>query len=426
MHVPCDDNFMTLALACAARGLGNVEPNPMVGAILVRDGQELARGHHQRFGGPHAEVEAVQAARDAGIDVRGATLYVTLEPCSHTHKKTPPCAPMLAGLGLRRVVVAMEDPDPNVQGQGLAILRNAGVDVTTGVCEPAAQKLLRAYTKLRTKNRPWVICKWAQTADGFLALPPAAGRWISGDISRQDVHHLRSQCDAILVGVNTVLADDPLLNNRSGEGKQPFRIVLDTHLRIPLQSRLVQTAHEFPLLVVTQAGEAGDAGAPRDAGILPACPVGILPTVNVEGNCVSLNDQPHGTHNAGGTPASHEQAAALRNAGAEILELPADKWSVGEADGNGGIDLHALLNELGRRRMTHLLVEGGPTVLQHFLHANLADEVRVYTAPHTLGDEFPPETLAKLPRMDINKFPPPGMEMETCHKIGEDMLRCYA
>ena len=407
--MPDDDNFMTLALDIAALGRGSVEPNPMVGAVLVREGRQLASGFHRRFGGPHAEVEAVQAARAAGVDLRGATLYVTLEPCSHTHKKTPPCAPMLAGLGLARVVVAMEDPDPNVQGRGLAMLRAAGVEVTGGVCEPAARTLLRAYIKLRTQGRPWVICKWAQTADGYLALPPSAGRWISGEDSRQDVHRLRGLCDAILAGVGTVLADDPMLNNRSGEGKQPTRIVLDTHLRTPLECRLVQTAREFPLLIVTQTcGE----------GVPPSCLAGVSPASG-EDDLALHSDQPNGTHNAGGTPASREWPAALRGAGAEILELPTDEAA-------GGIDLHALLDELGRRRMTYLLVEGGPTVLQRFLHTGLADEVRTYTSPRKLHDEFPPEVLAALPRMEMKEFPPPGMDMETGHKIGEDALRGYA
>ena len=372
-----DDNFMQLALSCAALGRGRVEPNPMVGAVLVRDGRELARGFHQFFGGPHAEVEVLRAAREAGVDVRGATLYITLEPCSHSNKKTPPCAPMLAGLGLRRVVVAMEDPDPNVQGRGLAMLRAAGVDVTCGLCESTARKLLRAYVKLRTHGRPWVICKWARTSDGYLALPPEAGRWISGEASRQDVHRLRGLCDAILVGVGTVLADDPTLNNRSGEGKQPTRIVLDSHLRTPVISRLVQTAREFPLVIVTR---------PLGEGI------------------------PHGE-----AVSPRERADAFRDTGVDILELP-----------GGEANLLALLDELGRRGMTYLLVEGGPTVLHNFLHAGLADEVQTYTSPRVLRDEFPPETLATLPRLDTVKLPPPDMSIERDLTIGDDTLECYA
>ncbi|MCL2700225.1 MAG: bifunctional diaminohydroxyphosphoribosylaminopyrimidine deaminase/5-amino-6-(5-phosphoribosylamino)uracil reductase RibD [Phycisphaerae bacterium] len=398
-----DSAFMAAALACAALGRGHVEPNPMVGAVLVRDGREISRGFHRRFGGHHAEVEAVLAARAAGTDLRGATLYVTLEPCCHTNKKTPPCAPMLAGLGLRRVVVAMEDPDPNVRGRGLAMLRDAGVAITTGVCEAAAKTLLRAYVKLRTQGRPWVICKWAQTADGYLALPPSAGRWISGEASRRDVHRLRGLCDAILVGVGTVLADDPLLNNRSGEGKQPTRIVLDTHLRTPPTSRLVQTAREFPLMIVTQAHNAGETPAPRSTGVPPVSRMGVSP----------MQPQPI-------SETFLMQADALRNAGVELLELSTD-------DSFGGkIHLPALLDELGRRRMTYLLVEGGHRVLQRFLHAGLADEMRTYTSPRTLRDEFLSEALATLPHMDTREFPSPGMDLEVSQPLGEDTLRGYA
>jgi len=361
-----DERFMTAALDAARQGRGTVEPNPMVGAVIVRDGVEIARGWHAKFGGPHAEVDALAAAKTAGADVAGATIYVTLEPCCHTGK-TPPCSRALIDAGLTRVVVAMQDPDEHVSGRGLAELRAAGIEVTVGVCEPAARTLLGPYIKLRTTARPWVICKWAQTPEGFLALPPDAGRWISGPESRARVHELRSQCEGILVGVGTVEVDDPLLTNRSGSGAQPTRIVLDSALRTPLDSQLVRTANESPLLIATTAK-----GLARHA---PA-------------------------------------AKALADAGAELLELP---------PAPAGVDLPALLDELGRRRWTHLLVEGGAAVLESFIDARLADELLVFVGP---AHDIPPAAADLLPTFDIatlqKTFAMPPAQQEP---VGDDTLK---
>ncbi|MBN1943156.1 MAG: bifunctional diaminohydroxyphosphoribosylaminopyrimidine deaminase/5-amino-6-(5-phosphoribosylamino)uracil reductase RibD [Phycisphaerae bacterium] len=335
-----EEMFMRRALALAERGRGAVEPNPMVGAVLVRGGQILAEGFHQRFGGPHAEIEALDAARQAGADPTGATMYVTLEPCCH-HGKTPPCTDAILRARVGRVVAAMRDPDENVAGRGLAILRDAGVDVSLGLCESEARELLGPYIKLRTQHLPWCIAKWAQTADGFLALPNGEGRWISSQESRRRVHELRSRCDGVLVGVGTVQADDPLLTNRSGQGRTPTRVVLDSHLRTPPACRLVQTANDAPLLIATikQAAE----------------------------------ERP-------------EAVLALQRHGAEVLPLPADD--------DGRVSLPALLEELGRREWTNLLVEGGETVLRAFLAAGLFDELQVYVSPRLVGP-------ADLPRLNV-------------------------
>ena len=326
---------MSIALALAARGRGAVEPNPMVGAVLVRDGAEFGRGWHRGFGGPHAEIEALAAARQAGADARGATMYVTLEPCC-SHGKTPPCTDALVSAGISRVVAAMEDPDHQVSGAGFRKLRQAGVETTVGICQAEARSLLAPYVKLRVRRRPWVICKWAQTADGYLSLPPAEGRWITDKQARDHVHQCRGLCDGILVGIETVLADDPLLTNRTGRGKQPVRVVLDTRLRTPPDSRIVRAASQSPVILA--------ATAPPDA----------------------------------------EQ---LRLAGVDILDLP---------PGCGGVDLPALLDELGRRQWTYLLVEGGPMVLRSFLSAGLADELMVYVSPRSLG------MASGLPRFDLS------------------------
>lgn len=316
----------------------------MVGAVITRDGQELSRGWHKRFGGLHAEREALQAARLNGVDVRGATMYVTLEPCCH-HGKTPPCTEAILESGISRVVVAMTDPDTRVAGNGLAILREGGLEVVEGVCQVEAESLLAAYIKLRTRQRPWVICKWAQTEDGYLALPPDQGRWITGKESRQHVHEVRSWCDGILVGVQTVLADDPMLNNRSGKGKQPVRIVLDSRLRIPADCQLVRTAREFPVLVATTV--------------------------------LAVEQNP-------------QAVANLEDYGVEILAIPS---------GGAGVDLAGLLDELGQRQWTYLLVEGGAKVLESFVTQGLTDELLAYVAPITAG-----KAEGDLPRFDIHQL----------------------
>lgn len=336
---------MMRALEHAARGIGGVEPNPPVGAVIVApDGRELAVGWHRQFGGPHAEPDALAGAAQRGIDVRGATMYVTLEPCAaFPGKKTPPCCQALAAAGIARVVVAMADPDPNVAGRGISQLRQAGVEVAVGTCGPAAAELLAPYSKLRTRRRPWVIAKWAQTAEGYLALPPGQGRWISSESSRRRVHELRAICDAVAVGIGTVLADDPLLNNRSGAGRAPARVVLDANLRIPLTSRLLQTAASAGPLIVATTAQAVRSGAAT--------------------------------------------AAAIRAAGAELLELPGE---------NARIDLPALLDDFGRRSWTRLLIEGGAKLLAAVLGADLADELWAFVAPRKIGS-----VGMSLPRLDL-------------------------
>jgi diaminohydroxyphosphoribosylaminopyrimidine deaminase/5-amino-6-(5-phosphoribosylamino)uracil reductase len=348
-----DEQHMAAALECAAKGRGAVEPNPMVGALLARDGVEIARGHHRAFGGPHAEVEAIAAALAAGADTRGATLYVTLEPCCH-YGKTPPCTKAVIQAGIARVVVAMLDPDPRVAGKGIDELRQARIEVVCGVLEPQARELLAAYIKLRTHRRPWVVCKWAQTADGFAALPPAMGRWITGELARAHVHELRGLCDGVCVGIGTVVADDPELTNRSGRGKQPARVVLDGNLRIPHRCRLVHTAGDFGLTVVT-TDAAVDHHPDRYARLCdtPGVRVLVLPE--------------HGRQAAGRTPRS--------------------------------VDLPALLDAMGELEWTHLLVEGGPRVHRSFLSEGLADELAVYVAPTRLGPNCP-----DAPRLDIGEF----------------------
>ena len=318
-----DETYMRRALGLAERGRGHVEPNPLVGAVVARAGQVVGEGWHKRFGAAHAEVNALGAAGEAA---RGATLYVTLEPCCH-HGKTPPCTDAVLRAGIARVVIAMHDPFPEVAGQGAAILQVKGVPVEVGVCAAEARRLNAPYLKLLATGRPYVHAKWAMTLDGKIATRAGDSKWISCPASRGVVHGLRGRVDGVLVGVGTALADDPRLTARPPGPRTAARVVLDSHARLPLTSALVRTAREVPTVVATAA-------AP------PA------------------------------------QAALLHAAGCEVLTLPGT---------DGRPDVGALLAELGRRRMTNVLVEGGAAVLGAFLDAGAIDEVHVWIAPRLAG-----------------------------------------
>jgi diaminohydroxyphosphoribosylaminopyrimidine deaminase / 5-amino-6-(5-phosphoribosylamino)uracil reductase len=316
--------WMERALELAERGRGAVEPNPLVGAVVVRDGKVVGEGWHQRYGGPHAEVHALDTA---GAAARGATLYVTLEPCCH-HGKTPPCTDAVLRAGISCVVAALRDPFPQVSGRGAEILRAAGVEVELGLCEAEARRQNAPYLKLLATGRPYVHLKWAMTLDGKIATRRGDSKWISNAASRRLVHDLRGRVDAILVGIGTALADNPSLTARPPGPRVATRIVLDSAARLPMDSTLVQTAREVPTLVVTAAGK-------------------DLPAVE-----------------------------RLRELGCEVLPLAAE-------EGRPGVG--ALLDELGRRRLTNVLVEGGAGVLGSFLDARAVDEVHVFIAPRLAG-----------------------------------------
>lgn len=301
----------------------------MVGCVLARDGVVLGEGFHERFGGPHAEVAAL---RSVGGEARGATAYVTLEPCCH-HGKTPPCTAALLAAGVARVVTAMQDPFPRVAGGGLQVLRDAGVAVEVGLCAAATRELNAPYLHLLASGRPWVIAKWAMTLDGKIATRTGDSKWISGETSRAWVHQLRGRCDAIIVGRGTCEADDPLLTARPSGPRVATRIVLDSLARLRDSSQLVQTAREAPVLVAVSSA-AADADLQR-----------------------------------------------LQNAGCETLicggDSPAERWRF-------------LLEELGRRRMTNVLVEGGAAVLGTAFDTATVDEVHVFVAPKLFGGATAP------------------------------------
>jgi diaminohydroxyphosphoribosylaminopyrimidine deaminase/5-amino-6-(5-phosphoribosylamino)uracil reductase len=318
-----DADWMRRALELAERGRGHVEPNPLVGAVVVRDGRLVGEGWHRRYGEAHAEVHALA---DAGAAAHGGTLYVTLEPCCH-HGKTPPCTDAVLRAGIARVVAALADPFPQVAGRGAALLREAGVTVELGLGEAEARRQNAPYLKLLATGRPYVHAKWAMTLDGKIATHTGDSKWISNEASRRRVHALRGRMDAILVGSGTVRADDPLLTARPAGPRTPTRAVLDSQAGLPLTSQLVRTVSTAPVLVVT-------ADAPPD------------------------------------------RMEALRAAGCEVLAVAAEA---------GRVALAQLLDELGRRRWTNLLVEGGSEVLGSFLDAGAVDEVHVFIAPCLAG-----------------------------------------
>ena len=327
MFSPDDHRYMARALRLAERGLFTTDPNPRVGCLLVRDGNVLGEGWHMRAGSPHAEVHALQ---QAGGDAAGATVYVTLEPCSH-HGRTPPCASALIEAGVARVVAAMQDPTPAVAGQGLQALRDAGIDVAAGLLEDQAGQLNPGFAMRMRLGRPWVRCKLAMSLDGRTAMASGESRWITGSAAREDVHRLRARSSAIMTGIDTVLADDPSLTARlmgydDGTLLQPLRVVLDSGLRLPPEAKLLMQPGET--LVVTGVADA-------------------------------------------------EREAILARTGVSVVTLPTR---------DGRTDLAAVMQYLARLEVNEVHLEAGARLSGALLDAGLVDELVIYMAPHLMGD----------------------------------------
>ena len=322
MFSAADHEFMARALQLAEQGLYSTTPNPRVGCVIVNDGLVVGEGWHRRAGEAHAEVHALRAA--AG-KASGATAYVTLEPCSH-YGRTPPCADALIAAGVTRVVAAMQDPNPAVSGNGLARLRASGVAVDCGLLASAAEELNIGFVSRMTRGRPWVRMKLATSLDGKTALENGASQWITGAAARQDGHRWRARACAILSGIGTVLADNPLLNVRGVESsRQPLKVLIDSRLELPLDARLLAGAE---VLLVTVSADL-------------------------------------------------EKANALRERGVEILSLP---------NASGKVDLPELMQELGRRGINEVHVEGGYRLSGALVAAGLVDELLLYQAPCLIGD----------------------------------------
>ena len=360
-----DVRHMRSALELAAGGTGWVSPNPVVGCVIVSDGEVVGRGYHQRFGGPHAEVNALH---EAGNRARGAVLYVTLEPCCHTGK-TPPCVDAILQARLGRVVAAMRDPNPRVDGGGLSRLQSAGVEVTVGVCEAEARRLNEAFVKHITTRRPFVTSKSAITLDGKIATRSGASRWITGEAARAAGHQLRHANDAILVGIGTVVQDDPQLTTRlpGRRGANPLRIVVDSTLRLSPGAQVADVAAERrTLIATTEQAEAA-------------------------------------------------KMKTLEARGVEVTRLP--------ACGDGRVNLDALCAVLGERGIASVLVEGGAVLTAALLRQRLIDKMVFFVAPKIIGGDgvsaFGPcgiDTMEQaLPLRDL-----------TSRQVGDDlMLEAY-
>lgn len=322
-----DIRYMTRALQLAARGRGRTSPNPMVGAVVVSGRRIVGEGFHRTAGGPHAEAIALHAA---GPRAKNGTLYITLEPCSHTRKRTPPCVPAILAAGIRRVVVAMRDPNPQVNGKGLRRLTRAGLSVTAGCLERQAGQLNDSYIHRMRTGRPLVTLKMAMTLDGKTATAAGESQWITGPDARRHAHRLRSQADAIMVGINTVLADDPQLTVRLGKpiASQPLRVIMDSTLKIPLTARVVSSRSRQGTLIATTRR------------------------------------------------ASHGRLARLRQRGISVLVLPGEK---------GRVSLRACLKQLARMGVSRLLIEGGSELAASALQSGVVNRLHLYVAPRLLG-----------------------------------------
>jgi diaminohydroxyphosphoribosylaminopyrimidine deaminase/5-amino-6-(5-phosphoribosylamino)uracil reductase len=324
-----DLGFMRLALREARKGLGKTSPNPCVGAVVVKNGRLIAKGYHHQAGAPHAEVNALAMA---GRDAKGATIYVTLEPCNHTGR-TPPCTEKILAAGINRVVVGMNDPNPLVNGSGNVYLASQGVSVSSGLLADECRQLNRPFIKHVTTGLPWVTMKAGLSVDGRIATRTGHSSWVTGEDSRRHVHRLRNRVDAILVGSGTALSDDPSLTTRlpGRPGRDPLRVVLDSSLRISAQARMLQLESAAPTWIFCGAG------------------------------------------------ADHVRRRQLLEAGAVVKMV--------DNDPAGGLDLPAVLKELGRADITSLLVEGGGQVHASFLKQNLYDQANLFIAPIFIGGD---------------------------------------
>ncbi len=356
-----DVEYMKMALALAERGRGFTSPNPMVGAVVVKEGRVVGKGFHEAVGKAHAEVNAIA---DAGSGAEGATLYVTLEPCNHSGR-TPPCTESILKAGIRRVVTAMRDPNPNVAGGGIEYLVKNGIKVTVGICESEAKTLNECFIKFVRTKRPFVIIKCASTLDGQIATRTGDARWVSGAESRHYVHRLRHAVDAILVGIGTVRADNPSLTTRLEDrrGRDPIRIILDTHLSVPEDAKVLRVKSESDTIIIS------------------------------------------------GHAAAEDKKARIERAGVRVLQSPLK---------DGMIDLPPLMDRLGAMGITSLLIEGGGRLIASALAAGIADKILIFYAPKILGgNDGVPICMgrgAALMRQSI------AVDQMVVERFGEDVL----
>ncbi len=362
------EKYMRRAIELARKGIGGVNPNPLVGAVIVKDDRILAEGYHERYGQLHAERNAIAAAKEAGVDIQGSTIYVTLEPCAH-HGKQPPCTQAILDEGIARVVVGSDDPNPLVSGRGYEILRDHGVEVVTHFLKEECDALNPVFFHYIRKSTPYIAMKYAMTMDGKIACKTGDSKWVTGEAARAHVQELRKQYTGIMVGIGTVLADDPMLNCRIEGERDPIRIIADSRLRIPLDSKLVKTAGDQPVILACLEEEAGR---------------------------------------------QEEKCQALTRAGVDLLPLP-------EEDGH--IAVSELLRELGQRKIDGILLEGGGTLNESMLRAGAVNRVYCYIAPKIFGGRdarTPVEGIGLEKAGDAWMF-----ERKEVRTIGDDVLICY-
>lgn len=331
-----DQKYMQRAISLAKRGMGWVNPNPMVGAVLVKDGLIIGEGFHEYFGGPHAEVNALRSVKEPSDEtIAGATLYVTLEPCSH-EGKTPPCAKLIAEKKITRVVIGMADPNPLVNGSGISFLKSEGIAVEVGLMEQRIRELNEVFTKFITTGMPFVVLKTAMTLDGKIATVTNASRWITGEPSRNLVHRMRQQLSAVMVGVDTVLYDDPLLNIRlKGSWKNPLKVIADTQGRIPLESKVLINDPQLTIVATTRL-------------------------------------------------ADPEKLKNIERAGAQVLICPVKDHKA---------DLRFVMKSLGTMGIDSVMIEGGSTLAFSVLQERLVDKVVSFMAPKILGGASAPTAV---------------------------------
>jgi len=353
-----DDDYMKQALRLARKGLGKTSPNPMVGAVIVKHGRIIGQGYHHYFGGKHAEINAIQNAKE---NIDGATIYVTLEPCCY-YGKTPPCVEAIIQNNLGRVVIGTLDPNPQVNGKSVKILRQQGIETRAGVLDEECRSLNEAHIKYMASGIPLVTAKFAQTLDGRIATASGNSRWISSAESRKLAHKLRATNDAVMVGIGTVLGDDPRLTVRLVKGRNPIRVILDSRLRIPLEAKVL-TGQEEAITMIAATSHADE-----------------------------------------------KKLSLLRNRGIEVLTIPRDE--------RGKIDLQHLLKTLGQRGISSVLVEGGAEVITSLLRLNLVDKLVIIVAPKIMGKGI--EAVGELNTGEVSKTL--KLSFQKVYRMGEDLI----
>lgn len=375
-----DREYMSRAIELAELGRGWVNPNPAVGAVIVKEGRVIGEGWHERYKGLHAERNAFASLTESA---EGADLYVTLEPCCH-YGKTPPCTEAIIAHKIRRVVIGSDDPNPKVAGKGVIQLREAGILVETGVMKAECDRLNPIFFHYITTNMPYVVMKYAMTADGKIATKTGASKWITGEKARARVQEMRHCYMGIIAGIGTVLADDPMLNVRLEGKKSPIRIICDSRLRIPLDSKICRSAGQYRTMIACGKIEDGD--------------LGIEKKKEQDADCKEMV----------------RKAEKLRAMGIEVVSLP---------DVQGRVDLLQLMNYLGSQKIDSVFLEGGGELNDSFLRAGLVQELKVFIAPKIFGGKE-----AKTPVSGVGvELPDQGTAfvLEKTSVIGEDFLLEY-